>query len=318
MTYWLIVNKAAGDGRQGKSYWRSYLRAAGIEELNVHGLSETDWEQHVAPGDRVLVAGGDGSVNRVASVCVEREATLGVLPSGTANDFARNLGLPDDPLELCRMMRSEQTVEVDVSWLNGNVFLNVAHIGLGTLPSRQATQDQKQRLGRFSYLLTLAQRLGMQRGIHGRIECDDQVVEGPWLTIAIASGAYFGGGHELNQARIDDGMLDVVAIRHESWWRVGMAFITTRLLGRAPRSGDTMAHFQSSQCHIQLRHPHTVTADGENLGRMANVSAITRRGVLRVMGSRLVSGRPQPPEPIHYTPSDAPPMARPGPGAHPF
>ncbi|MCC5882134.1 MAG: YegS/Rv2252/BmrU family lipid kinase [Halomonas sp.] len=318
MKFWLIVNKAAGDGSHSESYWRGYLQAAGIPELHVRGLNETEWEQDVAPGDRVLVAGGDGSVNRVASVCVEREATLGVLPSGTANDFARNLGLPDDPLELCRLMRSGQSVAVDVAWLNGSIFLNVAHIGLGTLPAREASQEQKQRLGRFSYLLTLLRRLRMQRGIHGRIECDDQIVEGPWLTIAIASGSYFGGGHEIAEARIDDGMLNVVAVRHHSWLRVLLAFISTRLLRRTPRPNDTVAHFQSPQCHIQLRHAHTVTADGENLGRMANISAFTRRGVLNVIGSRLVLGRPEAPQAVQYSPNDTPPLERPGPGVQPF
>lgn len=318
MKFWLIVNKAAGNGSQGEAYWRGYLQAAGIEELHVRGLNESEWEQEVAPGDRVLVAGGDGSVNRVASVCVEREAILGVLPSGTANDFARNLGLPDDPLELCRLMCSDQIAKVDVAWLNGSVFLNVAHIGLGTLPARQATQDEKQRLGRFSYLLTLARKLNLQRGIHGRIECDDEVVEGSWLTIAIASGAYFGGGHEITEARIDDGMLNVVAVRHHSWLRVLLAFLATRLLRQTPGTNETVVHFQSPQCHIQLRNDHTVTADGESLGRMANISVITRRGVLRVIGSPLVSGQPLASEPIHYTHCDTPPMARPGPGAQPF
>ncbi|MGL6250347.1 MAG: diacylglycerol/lipid kinase family protein [Billgrantia desiderata] len=313
MNYWLIVNKAAGDGSHGESYWRGYLKAAGIEELRVRGLSETEWEQEVAPGDRVLVAGGDGSVNRVVPVCIERSATLGVLPSGTANDFARNLGLPDDPLELCRLLASQQSVAVDVAWLNGTAFLNVAHIGLGTLPARKASQEQKRHLGRFSYLLTLAQRLGMQRGIHGRIECDDRTVEGPWLTIAIASGAYFGGGHEIPEASIDDGMLNVVAVRHHSWLRVLLAFLATRLLRQAPRSNETVVHFQSPQCHIQLRHDHTVTADGESLGRMANISAFTRHGVLKVMGNRLVSGRPEAAPAVHYTPNDASPMARPNP-----
>ncbi|MGR2739345.1 diacylglycerol/lipid kinase family protein [Billgrantia sp. Q4P2] len=314
MNYWLIVNEAAGDGRRGENYWREHLQAAGIDEVHVRVLADTAWEHAVAPGDRVLAAGGDGSVNRVASVCIERNAVLGVLPSGTANDFARNLGLPEDPAALCRLVRSGQSVEVDAAWLNGHLFLNVAHIGLGTLPARDASQAQKRRLGRFSYLLTLAQRIGLQRGIQGRIECGDQVAEGRWLTIAIASGAYFGGGHDIAEARIDDGLLDVVAVRQSSWPRLLVAFIMVRLLRRTPQRDDTVVHLQAPQCHIQLRHPHTLTADGENLGRMANVSAFTRCGVLEVLCERLVSAQPSSPETVRDTPTDAPPMVRPSPG----
>ncbi|WP_111413518.1 diacylglycerol/lipid kinase family protein [Billgrantia lactosivorans] len=315
MNYWLIVNEAAGDGSRGEHYWREHLEAAGIEELQVRLLGDTEWERDVAPGDRVLAAGGDGSVNRVASVCVERGAVLGVLPSGTANDFARNLQLPEDPEALCRLVHAGRTRQVDAAWINGNLFLNVAHIGLGTLPARDASQQRKRRLGRFSYLLTLAQRIGLQSGIHGRIECDDRTVEGHWLTIAIASGAYFGGGHDIAEARIDDGLLDVVAIRHRSWLRVLIAFATTRVLRHAPRHDDTMVHLQGAQCHVRLRTAHTLTADGENLGRMANITAYTRRGVLEVLSERLDSSQPATSTAMQDTPSEAPPVARQSPGA---
>lgn len=315
MDYWLIVNKAAGDGSRGETYWQEQLKAAGIEKLHVRALDDTEWEQDVAAGDRVLVAGGDGSVNRVAAVCVERDAILGVLPSGTANDFVRNLGLPEDPAALCRLMRSDQVVEVDIAWLNGELYLNVAHIGLGTLPAREASQEQKQRLGRFSYVLSLAQRIGLQRGIHGRIECNGQVAEGHWLTIAIASGAYFGGGYEIAEARIDDGLLDVVAVRHRSWFRLLLAFLTTRLLRHTPRSGDTVEHFQASQCEIQLRHAHTLTADGENLGRRSKVSAVTQRGGLKVIGEKILTSQlSDEAQPARFRPIREHPMTWPTPG----
>lgn len=313
MNYWLIVNDAAGDGRRGEAYWREHLQAAGIDEVQVRTLGAPEWEREVAPGDRVLAAGGDGSVNRVATVCIERKAVLGVLPSGTANDFARNLNLPEDPADLCRLVRSGQSVKVDAAWLNGHLLLNVAHIGLGTLPARDASQAQKRRLGRFSYLLSLAQRIGLQSGIHGRIECDDQVAEGRWLTIAIASGAYFGGGHDIAEARIDDGLLDVLAVRQRSWLRLLVAFVTTRLLRHTPRHDDTVVHLQSPQCRVQLRTAHTLTADGENLGRMTTVSAFTQRGILEVLCERTASTPPPAPEAVRDTPSDTFPV-RPSPG----
>ncbi|WP_104203843.1 diacylglycerol/lipid kinase family protein [Billgrantia saliphila] len=318
MNYWLIVNDAAGDGRRGERFWREHLEAAGLEHLRVGYLADTDWEREVEPGDRVLVAGGDGSVGRAATVCIERDATLAVLPSGTANDFARNLALPEDPAALCHLAVSDHTASVDVAWINGRLYLNVAHIGLGTMPAREATHERKQRLGRFSYLVTLAQRAKLQRGFSGRIECDGQTVEGHWLTIAIASGAYFGGGHHIAEARIDDGRLDVLAVRHRSWFRVLLAFLVTRLMGHTPRHDDTLVHLQSSQCHIQLRQDRTLTADGETLGRMSNVSAFTRRGVLRVVCNPLAASQLAT---LHPAEDRAPgydaPMVRPGHGQEP-
>ncbi|QTP56270.1 diacylglycerol kinase family lipid kinase [Billgrantia sulfidoxydans] len=282
MNHWLMANTAAGDGSHDAAFWREHLRAAGLDTLRVRDIAETDWHRQVAPGDRVLVAGGDGSVNLAASICIEHGAVLGVLPSGTANDFARNLGLPDDPVAVCRVALGAHTAKVDVAWINGQLYLNVAHIGLGTVPAREASPREKKLLGRFSYLVTLARKLGVQRGFQGRIEGDDQAVEGRWLTIAIASGAYFGGGHGIAGARIDDGQLDIVAVRQRAWFRLLLSYLATRLLGHPPQGDDTLVHLRSPQCHVQLRHARTLTADGETLGRMANVSAFTRRAVLEV------------------------------------
>jgi YegS/Rv2252/BmrU family lipid kinase len=288
MNYWLMANTAAGDGSHDADFWREHLQAAGLDALQVRNIAETDWHRQVEPGDRLLVAGGDGSVNQAASICIERNAVMGVLPSGTANDFARNLGLPSDPEAICRVALGEHTAKVDVAWINGQLYLNVAHIGLGTVPARAASPRQKKLLGRFSYLVILGRKLGMQRGFHGRIEGDDQATEGRWLTIAIASGAYFGGGYGIAGARIDDGQLDIVAVRQRSWQRLLLSFLATRLLGHPPQDDDTVVHLRSPQCHIQLQHARTLTADGETLGRMANVSAFTRRAVLEVACQHLV------------------------------
>ncbi|MGQ4879268.1 diacylglycerol/lipid kinase family protein [Billgrantia sp. LNSP4103-1] len=289
MNYWLMANTAAGDGRHDAGFWREHLQAAGLEEVQVRDIANTDWHRQVRSGDRLLVAGGDGSVNLAASICIERSAILGVLPSGTANDFARNLGLPSDPEAICRVALGEQTAKVDVAWINGQLYLNVAHIGLGTVPSRAASPREKKLLGRFSYLITLGRKLRLQRGFHGRIEGDEQVAVGRWLTIAIASGAYFGGGHGIAGARIDDGQLDIVAIRQRAWLRLLLSFLATRLLGHPPRDDDTVVHLRSPQCHIQLQRAHTLTADGETLGRMANISAFTRHAVLEVACQELVA-----------------------------
>ncbi|RDB43593.1 diacylglycerol kinase family lipid kinase [Halomonas sp. DQ26W] len=309
MRDWLIINGKAGDGKRGESFWKTHLNAAGMHDFTARDLTEPGWDSDICAGDRVLVAGGDGSVNRVAAICVEQKAILAVLPSGTANDFSRNLGLPEDPAELCRLVASGQITAIDVAWVNDHLFLNVAHIGFGTFPAREASHGHKRRWGRFSYLFTLAQQLGLQRGIHARIECDEQVAEGRWLTIAIASGAYFGGGHHIAEARIDDGHLDVVAVRQRSWLPLMFIFITTRLLRRTPRRHDTVVHFKAPQCRVQLRHEHTLTADGEDMGLIADVFAFTRRGVLKVLCEQLT-----PPQPLmlrkqRFTPSDTHPMA---------
>lgn len=296
MRDWLIINGKAGDGKRGESFWKAHLNAAGIHDFTVRDQTDTSWDSEVREGDRVLVAGGDGSVNLAAAMCVERKATLAVLPSGTANDFSRNLRLPEDPAELCRLVASGQTADVDVAWIDDRLFLNVAHIGLGTVPAREASTEHKSLWGRFSYLAVLVQKMGIQRGFHGRIEHDNGVTEGRWLTIAVASGAFFGGGQRIAEARIDDGMLDIVAVRPRSRIRLLLVFLATRLLRRVSDDTSTVVHARSTQCRIQLHHAKTLTADGEILGRVTHTTAKTRQGVLNVICRGIVAASPDPQE----------------------
>jgi diacylglycerol kinase (ATP) len=296
MRDWLIINGKAGDGERGESFWKAHLNAAGITDFTTRDLTESTWDSDIGESDRVLVAGGDGSVNRVAPVCVERKATLAVLPSGTANDFSRNLGLPEDPAELCRLIASGQTADVDVAWIDDQLFLNVAHIGLGTVPAREASAKHKSLWGRFSYLAVLVQKMSIQRGFHGRIEHDDGVADGRWLTIAVASGAFFGGGQRIEETRIDDGKLDIVAVRPRSRLRLLMVFLATRLLRQEPSDTSTIIHAKSSQCRIQLQHAKTLTADGEIIGHVTDTIAKTSPGVLNVICGRIVTACPDPAE----------------------
>ncbi|MDI5932840.1 diacylglycerol/lipid kinase family protein [Halomonas kalidii] len=288
MRHWLVANADAGDGSRGRDFWLEHLRGAGLGDVAVRDFSDTTWAREVREGDLVMVAGGDGSVSRGAALCLERNATLAVLPSGTANDFSRNLGLPEDPLEICRLIASGRTVNVDVGWINDTLFLNVAHIGLGTVPARKASANHKRALGRFSYLAVLARRIGIRWGFQARITHDGGSIEGLWLSIAISSGAFFGGGQRIPEATLDDGELNIVAVRPRSWVNLLMTFLVSRLRGRQPRDGSTLVHVKSTRCQVQLRHSRTLTADGEDLGRIKEATASTRPGALRVVCERLL------------------------------
>ncbi|GHE20197.1 diacylglycerol/lipid kinase family protein [Halomonas urumqiensis] len=289
MRKWLIVNDKAGDGRRGMAFWLAHLERAGVHDLNEVGLGDDHWEDHLRAGDLVLVAGGDGSVNRIAGVCIEHHAILGVLPSGTANDFSRNLGLPTDPAAICRVVATGRTARADVGWVNDRLFLNVVHVGLGALPATDASASQKKALGRFSYLTVLAQKAGLQRGFHASIGHDGECIEGQWLSIAIASGAFFGGGQRFPEVTLDDGRLDIVAVRPRPWPTLLLSYLCSRLTGRQPRKGDAVVHVATTRAELRLRHARALTADGEDMGRMDSVSVWTRPAALEVISPGLVS-----------------------------
>ncbi|MDY6798218.1 MAG: diacylglycerol kinase family lipid kinase [Pseudomonadota bacterium] len=293
MTYWLVDSPGSGDGRRDANFWLEHLAQQGLTDVKVCELSDDNaWLSRVTDRDCVIAAGGDGAVNTVAQCCLRTGATLGILPSGTANDFARNLGIPGEPAQAAALIVEGTARSVDVASWGERIFLNVAHIGLGTLPSRQASSPTKKTLGRFSYAATLLRQLGAQRGFHGRIRTDQSVMEGRWLSVAVATGAYFGGGHEIPQASADDGLLDVIAVKPRPWLQLLFAFLMVRLNGKTPRRTSTVVHIKGKWCQLETHQPKTVTVDGDVAGKTP-FEAHCRPAALKVIGRRVVhTGRP--------------------------
>ncbi|GGY75145.1 diacylglycerol/lipid kinase family protein [Marinobacter zhanjiangensis] len=286
MTDWLLANPQAGGDERNEGFWREHLAKVGLDGVRGCDLDRLDWVREVMPGDRILVAGGDGSVNRAAGLCLETGATLAVLPSGTANDFFRNLGIDNDPEAICQALVEYSPHPVDVAALDGGLCLNVVHIGLGTMPARDASAngDAKKRLGQLSYLFSLARRVFSRRGFRATITTDTATVAGRWLSIAIANGGYFGGGSKVPGASLTNGELVVIAVRPASVLTLMSAFITTRFLGRTPKDEKTVVKLTWPHCRVTTRHVKTVTVDGDVAGKTP-VAVTCRPGSLKVIGA---------------------------------
>lgn len=287
MTYWLVANAGAGDGKKGREFWLGKLESAGINGPSCCDFREQGWKDRVKPDDIVMVAGGDGSVNAGARLCLERNAILAVLPSGTANDFARNLDLPEEPTAVCELIHRGVTQVVDVAEFGDGLFLNVAHIGLGTLPARESKGPTKRLLGRFSYGVELLRRVNAKRGFHAEIKCDQAFVSGRWLSIAVSSGAFFGGGNEIPQATADDGLLDIIAVKPRPLVQLLLTFLMVRFSGKSPNRTSTVVHLKGRRCDILTSRPKTITVDGDEAGKTP-LHVVCRKHCLRVIGVSVV------------------------------
>ncbi|NKI34660.1 diacylglycerol kinase family lipid kinase [Wenzhouxiangella sp. XN79A] len=265
MTTWLIGNPDAGDDGRGTSFWREALAAVDVTVDRVLEPADLD-ETSFAAGDRVLAAGGDGTVQRAAIVSADAGAVLAVLPSGTANDFARSLGLDDDPATACRAVADDRRVAVDLARVGERAFINVAHAGLGAEASRAVDDADKQWLGQFSYAGRLFDRWRAARGVRGVLVCDDREYRGRWLEIGLANGAFYGGGHRIPEAAPDDGRLEVYAVRAAHPARLAWIFARVRLFGPASIDAPELVHRRCRRLRLDTAVPMPVTADGEDFG----------------------------------------------------
>jgi diacylglycerol kinase (ATP) len=174
---------------------------------------------------RIAVAGGDGSIGPAAEAAAEADVPLAVIPVGTANDFARALGVPLDAAEACALAaRGIRTRRLELAWIDSRPFVNIASAGLAPVAARKA-RGLKRALGPLAYSLG-AIRAGLgARPIRCRVRCDaEPVFDGPAWQASVAVTGAFGGGAGF-PSDPGDGALDVVVIGAASRVRlVGHAY----------------------------------------------------------------------------------------------
>lgn len=162
--------------------------------------------------ERIVAAGGDGSLAPVAALAVDLAVPLAVVPAGTANDFARAIGLPDDLLAACDIARDgTRTRRIDLAAIGERPFLNAASLGLSPKAAREA-KSFKDRLGAFAYSLGAARAALLAKPVDCTVQAGSETIHnGPAWQVTVASTGAFGGGAEID-ASAEDGALDVVVI----------------------------------------------------------------------------------------------------------
>ena len=210
----------------GKQALNDEVRAAvnAWRELGRHLAVRVTWEpgdaqrmvrQALDEGYRTLVAGGgDGTLREVAQALLESgvDASLALMPLGTANDFAHAAGIPLEPFEALALLE-RSPVAIDVGEMNGEPFVNMATGGFGSKVTANTPEELKKVLGGGAYLLTGLTRFSEISSAWGRFSGPDFPWEGDFLAMGIGNGRQSGGGQVLcPQALLDDGLLDLCII----------------------------------------------------------------------------------------------------------
>ncbi|WP_324710209.1 lipid kinase YegS [Pseudomonas citronellolis] len=187
--------------------WRLDVRVTWEE-----GDAERLVGEALAAGYPTLVAGGgDGTARAVAEALyrTDAEASLALLPLGTANDFARAAGIPLEPAAALGLLE-EAARPIDLGEVEGRIFLNMATGGFGSTVTANTSEDLKKALGGAAYLLTGISRFSEVHSAEGHFRGPGFDWQGEFLALGIGNGRQAGGGHPLcAQALADDGLLDV-------------------------------------------------------------------------------------------------------------
>ncbi len=263
----LLVNRHARKGQKSLAQAVDILNGLDFELMTVPIKSAEQLaekvKKHAQQIDLVIVGGGDGTLNYVVDSLVEANLPLGILPLGTANDLARTLDLPLSIPDACRVIAEGHLKYIDLGWVNGKYYFNVASMGLSVHITQKLTQGAKQRWGAFAYGLTALQVLSQTRPFRATIHLDDHPpIQVKTIQIAVGNGRYYGGGMMVaDDATIDDQRLDIYSLELRHWWQIFPLIwaFPQGVQGELP----WVRSLQGKTVEILTRQPHDINADGE-------------------------------------------------------
>jgi diacylglycerol kinase (ATP) len=278
----LAVNRASGGVLDPEPLVAEMRRHGATVEVFGYDSADLDRIAAAAP-DRIAVAGGDGTIGPVAELAGRLGVPLAVIPGGTANDFARAAGLPDDSLAAAELAATgNATRPMELGHLaDGRPFVNVASAGLASVAARRA-QPLKARLGPLAYGVGAARAALAEHPLPVTVRVDGrEAFSGPcWQAIVAVTGV-FGGGSGVGDTDPHDGELDVVLLPAGS--RIGLAQRAWGLRTHTIREQRGVPHLRGRVVEVELPPGAEINVDGEiRTGGLARVTAQGRAFALLV------------------------------------
>lgn len=230
----VIINPISGAGRRRDlARLRAEQAAALVEQRQLDAeVFVTERPGHARElaqaarrrGATLFVAwGGDGTVNEVGSALIESEASLAIVPTGSGNGLARELGISLDPAAAFQTMFEGRSRLIDAGELDGHLFFNIAGLGLDAQVARRFAEGGLQRRGFVRYLELAAREVVSFVPLEYAVSADGHHLVVRPLLIAIANARQYGNGALIAPgAVLDDGKLDIVVVDNRPVWQVLM------------------------------------------------------------------------------------------------
>ena len=262
----LIVNPRARRGTGSILAAKQVLADAGIEIEEMATSKDESASDLIARNadhfDMAIVGGGDGTLNNAAAGLVYSGLPLGVLPLGTANDFARTMGIPPDPVQAAEIIAAGRETAVDLGEVNGHLFFNVASIGFSAELAAELTEHAKKRWGTLGYGIVAARILMRSRLFTAYVEHDDTTEKIRTMQVSVGNGRHYGGGMTVEEtATAEDGWLDLYSLEVDHWWRL-LRLLPSLRKGTQGQWDDVRA-FKTTEVTIRTKQPRPVNTDGE-------------------------------------------------------
>lgn len=296
----LVVNVRSRTGQRAYQEAHERLKALGLPIAEAYPIQEPsrlrDTVHRVleADNDLLILGGGDGTVSSVVDELAGHSAVLGLLPLGTANDFARTLQIPTEVGAACETITEGKLVDVDLGFTEGDYYVNLASVGLSVEATRSLTPWLKRYGGALAYPVAAVRAFLRHEPFSAKLTFpagDHEPIEfGRLLQIGVGNGRFYGGGLAVAPAAsMDDQTLDVYAIElGRSRDLVGV--------GRYLKSGkfiesELVHHYLTSAVRVETEPKLPVNVDGELIARTPEEFSIAHNALKVIVPQHSASAR---------------------------
>jgi len=262
----LVVNAGSRKGADLFAQARDKLTAAGVELLGAKKCKtaktmETAVKSALKKAPMVIVGGGDGSLSSFVDFFVGTKVVFAFLPLGTANSFARTVGVPLDLDGAVDVIANGVARKIDVGCINGDYFLNAAAMGIAPKVAQTVPHDLKRKLGRLGYLIWASWSAANFRAFRVKLEDGKRTVR-MWATeVRIANGRYHGGIELIENADLKSGEIVIQVVTGRSILKLGWSYFAaaTKLKARHEATREFVAQKVTLSTKPRMR----VSIDGE-------------------------------------------------------
>jgi diacylglycerol kinase (ATP) len=283
----IIFNPAARGARTQRLRTQVEKLAKGTTLCATTDAGEAEFlaRNAVAEGyERIVAAGGDGTINEIVNgIAGHSNIALGVLPLGTMNVFATELGLPVNDLPGCwKIIQGNKTHRVDLPRANRKHFVQLAGVGLDAQAVKETSRAFKRNFGPLSYLISAVQIASRIPPVL-QIE-SEEAVTGEGSFVLVGNGRLYGGRFPFfKQAVMDDGLLDVIVFKRLNY--VDIIRYLQDVVFTPQISSPEVEYFQTKWLRVSSEEVVPVEIDGELVGNCP-VEFNIRAGGLRVLTPR--------------------------------
>lgn len=277
-----LYNRRSGKGRIARSTDSilTVFRAYGYDiQAQPIDFAANPFDGHETI-DLMVAAGGDGTVNYVVNAMKKKglDIPIGVIPAGTANDFAGALGMSRVPLEAARQIASGHVERVDCGCVNGLWFVNVFSFGLFTTTSQRTPDARKHKIGKLAYIIEGVKEFRSMHAVPLEVVADGERFDLRSLIVLIFNGETAGGFRLARRSSIKDGIFDCLMLEKKNFFRSTLA-MGRYLLGGNPK---IVRHIRARQLDIRSPLDEPTDVDGQKgAGFPLHIECLA--GGLRVM-----------------------------------